>query len=141
MDKEIELIDWFCGVVCAVLALIALAFLAPHALAQSAVTTYPLAVTTTNASGSIALTNAFQSVQAATSTRKGCTIQNTGVNTMWVYFGAIAGATKAQSFPLFPADAAGQPGGYVTCSVGGVVLTDQVSITGTTADTFVATFQ
>lgn len=115
--------------------------LASWALAQSPVSTYPLGAATTNVSTTITLTNNFQSVFAQSSTRRSCVIQNTGVNTMWVYFGAIAGATKAKSFPLAPASSAGSPGGFVSCNNGSTVVTDQVSITGTTGDTFTATSQ
>lgn len=115
--------------------------LAFPAWGQSAVTTYPLGVATVNGSGSILLTGSFQQVFAQTSNRKNCVIQNTGTHTMWVFFGAIGSATQPTSFPLFPAAAAGSPGGYVACANSGVVATDQVSITGTTGDTFTAVSQ
>lgn len=101
-----------------------------------AVTFTPL--TSTNLSSTIAVTNTFQSIQASTGTRKGCLIQNVATSdSMWVYFGAIGGATKGKSFIL---DAV--HGSAVSCAVGGLgVLTDQVSITGTAPDAFTANFQ
>lgn len=121
--------------------LLALVLLTSPAWGQSAVTTYPVGVATTNASSSITLTGTYQQVFAQNSNRRNCVIQNTGTHAMWVFFGAIASATQATSWPLFPASAAGSPGGFVSCANSGVVATDQVSITGTTADTFTASFQ
>lgn len=120
-----------------------LLLLAAPALAQSPVFTYPLGNSSaiTNSSSTITATNTFQSVFAQSSSRRSCAIQNTGTSTMWVYFGAIAGATKAKSFPLAPASAANEPGGFVLCNNGSTVITDQVSITGTAGDTFTATAQ
>lgn len=107
------------------------------ALAQSPVITQPYRVNSSNNSGTISVTNTFQSIWAkntSTRGRAGCVIQNNGSNTMWVYFGDIANATKATSVVL----AAGQ---NVSCISGGIVLEDQVSITGTSGDTFFAAQQ
>lgn len=94
-------------------------------------------LTSTNLSGTISVTNTFQSIQVSTVGRNGCTVQNTSGNgdAMWVFFGAIASATKPISFKLADGQA-------LNCAVGGLgVATDQVSITGTAADTFAASFQ
>lgn len=92
-------------------------------------------LTSTNLSGTISVTNTFQSIQVATAGRNGCNIQSTGTHTQWVFFGAIGGATEAKGFQL----SAGQT---ISCAVGGIgVLTDQISITGTSGDTFVANVQ
>ena len=84
----------------------------------------------TNGSTTITLTNTFQSVFVAVK-RGGCAIQNNGTHTMWVYFGAIANATKAGSVVL-------SGGNMANCNVGNTTLVDQVSITGTTGDAFYA---
>lgn len=85
----------------------------------------------------IAVTNTFQSIQAYNSNRTGCLIQNQTTDTMWVYFGPIANATKAGSFILDTAHSLS-----ISCAVGGTsVLKDQVSITGTGTDGFAANFQ
>lgn len=118
------------------------------AWAQAPVATTPSYVTTTGASGSISVTSTFQSVFAAVgapgigvTARQGCAIQNTGSNTMYVYIGAIANATKATSFQLVP-PATGVQGGSFNCATGGGgVVQDQISITGTASDTFTATRQ
>lgn len=89
---------------------------------------------TTNYSSTIAVTNTFQSIEAANAARSGGLIQNNGLNSMWVFFGPIANATKAKSVVL----AAGQS---LNLTAPGVVVTDQVSITGTSTDTFYAGFQ
>lgn len=103
---------------------------------SASVTVAPL--TSTNLSSTISVTNTFQSIQASTAGRKGCLIQNQSTtNAMWVFFGAIGSATKASSFILDSSH-----GLQISCAVGGLgVLTDQVSITGTSADAFAANFQ
>lgn len=114
--------------------------------ASSDVTTSPLGVTIVpssgtsgNKSGSITLTNTFQSVFPSAAGRRTCLIQNTGINDQYVYVGPIAGATKATSFTIGAAAQAGAGGGWFSCqSLNGLVVVDQISITGTTADTFVA---
>lgn len=107
-----------------------------NASVSATVTVAPL--TSTNAAGSISVTNTFQSIQASTAGRNGCLIQNQSTtNAMWVYFGAIGGATKAKSFILD-----NNHGLAISCSVGGLgVVTDQVSITGTSGDLYNANLQ
>jgi len=114
----------------------ALAFVlcAASAHAQNLVVTQPYGVTTQNSSGTIAETNTFQSIWAASSNtrgRAGCTVQNNGAATQYVFFGPIADATTPTSIKLIA-------GASVSCNQGGVVLKDQVSITGTADDTFYA---
>lgn len=102
--------------------------------AQSPVTTSPKGVINVNASGQISVTSTFQSVFAASSVssgRLGCTLQNRGSNTMYVFFGPIATATISASVAITSAQT-------IYCGFGGVVLKDQVSITGTSGDFFYA---
>lgn len=115
---------------------LALAFIVASslALAQTPIFTVPAARSTTAVSSTIAVTNTFQSVFASSAGRTGCLIQNTGTNPMYVFFGAIASATTAASVKL----SAGQS---VNCQSGGIVITDQVSITGTATETFYAASQ
>lgn len=115
--------------------LLALAFIGASipALAQP-VFTVPSSRSTTTASSTISVTNTFQSVFAAATGRTGCVVQNTGTNSMYVFFGPIASATIAGSIKL----SAGQS---VNCATGGIVITDQVSITGTATETFYAASQ
>lgn len=116
-----------------ILLLLALLVAAP-ANAQSPVVTQPYPTTTHNDSGTIATTGTFQSIWAASTNtrgRAGCTVQNVSATTQYVFFGPIASATTATSVTL----AAGQP---VSCVNGGIVLQDQVSITGTTGAKFYA---
>jgi len=87
-----------------------------------------------NLSGSIAITNTFQSIQGQTNNRQGCAIQNNGTHTMYVYIGSGAPST-ATSAQL----SAGQS---LICGVtGNTVAKDAISITGTSGDTFYANFQ
>lgn len=85
-------------------------------------------------SAPITSTGVFQSVFSVNLARSGCLIQNKGTHAMWVFFGAITDATEAKGF-IVPA------GANINCSVGNVVLTDQISITGTSGDTFTAAAQ
>jgi hypothetical protein len=110
--------------------------------AQQAVQVVPLQVTTTVVSGTISVTNTFQSIFANTQTsnpgargRTSCTVQNNGTHTMFVFFGPIANATLTNSFQV-------GPGAAILCSLAnGSTLQDQVSITGTATDAFVASQQ
>ena len=111
------------------------------ALAQQAVQVLPLQVVTTVVSGTITVTNTFQSVLANSQTnnpgargRTSCTVQNNGTHTMFVFFGPIANATLTNSFQL-------AAGNAILCQVNGATLQDQVSITGTSGDAFVAAQQ
>lgn len=105
--------------------------------AQTPVVTQPYNVTSYNASGSIGTTNTFQSIFAQNTTnrgRAGCTIQNNGTHNMLVFAGPLANATSTNSTTITP----GQP---YYCNIGGIVLQDQISITGTQNDTFFAAQQ
>ena len=118
-----------------ILAILALGV--SFAYAQSPVITQPLGVSSYDRSGSIAITNTFQSVMAASTNitgRTGCTVQNNGSNSMFVFFGVIASAITPDSVKL-------APGQSVMCSTGVTVIKDQVSITGTSGEQFFAAEQ
>ena len=110
------------------------------ALLAAAVALPPLAaaqikpIASVNVSGTIAVTNTFQSIIARNTNRSGCTVQNTGTNTMYVFFGPLASASTAASVKL----AAGQA---VSCNNGPVTLIDEVSITGTATEAFFGAHQ
>jgi hypothetical protein len=90
-----------------------------------------LGVPTTVSNGTIAITNTFQQALAGNGTRKGCTIQNQGTHTMYVFPGTTAAATTAASLLL-------QSGQIFMCqSTGSSVITDPINITGTAGDAFV----
>lgn len=106
---------------------------------QQPVDTFQHGVTSQNSSGTITVTNTFQSVFLAATNqpqqrRMSCTVQNNGSNSMYVFFGPIANATTSNSVVL-------AAGASVRCSVSGATLQDQVSITGTSGDTFYAAQQ
>ena len=95
-------------------------------------TTTPLPVTGTTTSTPTALTSTevavaptatvFSSLLAASSTRKGCLIQNTGTTLGYVYFGATGSATTSNTFQVTAGNAiscATQTGGVVTENVAG----------------------
>lgn len=89
--------------------------------------------------GTISVTNTFQQVLPRDDTRHGCFIQNTGAALEYVYFGPIASATTANSIELSAASGT-SAGGSVNCNIGpgseGVIKA-QVSITGTSTNTYV----
>lgn len=110
-----------------------------NGLAQNPVITQPYPVNSlNNVSTTITVTNTFQSLWIADLSptgRSSCAIQNKGTaDPMYVYFGAIAGATIARSVKLVT-------NAVLNCSVFGIVLKDQVSITGTSGDAFYAAQQ
>lgn len=88
----------------------------------------------TNGSSTITSGGTYQQIFAASGFRRGCTVQNNGTHTMFVFFGPIASAMHATSVQL-------SSGQSVNCQVGGIVVQDQVSIDGTTADSFYAAQQ
>lgn len=94
-----------------------------------------VAVTATIANGTITLTDTFQAALAAPgagTTRKACLLQNQATaNTMYIYAGAIGGATKAKSIQILPGSA------YTCGNISGGVEQSAVNITGTTADAWI----
>lgn len=100
--------------------------------AQQAVVTVPLVTTTTASSGTITTGDAFQSVLAASSSRRGCILQNTSSHTMYVFAGPNANATTGKSLQL-------APGAIFYCpTYSGTVGGDNISVTTSTAgDTYV----
>lgn len=111
-----------------------LLILAPVMAFADIVTVQP--VSSTNLSGTITTTNTFQSIQSSNNGRHGCTVQNnSATNSMWVFFGPIASATTAKSVALTAGGMA------VNCQTPSGVLTDQVSVTGTSGDAYLANFQ
>jgi hypothetical protein len=94
--------------------------------------TTPLGVTSTDSSGTITTGGSYQSIIAASGTRKGCLIQNpaTATEVLNVKF-----ATMANPFTLLP-------GMSIGCNQGSVVLQDAVTATApTTGHAFAALAQ
>lgn len=87
----------------------------------------PLGVTSTDISGTVTTGGTFQSVSAASASRKGGMIQNptTATEPLYVFFGANASATTGNSISL-------APGGSVSFNAGPIVLQDNVSVTAPT---------
>ena len=140
--SKIQKVSW------GILALVGAAAIAGIAVAQQIVTPQPFPTRMATAgSGSVATTNTFQSIFASVTRdadnpnalRRGCLIINVSTNVQYVFFGPITNATTVQSVPLNPATVAGRAGGSVTCAaVGGGVNQDQISITGTAPNQFIA---
>lgn len=120
------------------LCLIVALLLAPvAALAQSA----PYIAFTTQATGTISVTNTAQSVLAKTGfgvTRQGCLIQNEGTNVMYVFFGTTPPSVGDGWFRIQPPQTSPViQGGTISCAVGGgTVAGDQVWIAGTSGEKF-----
>jgi len=118
--------------------ILGLLLLTQYAQAQTTVVTKPLQIVNVdNQSSTVAVTNTFQQVFPASTSvsgRTACTIQNTGTNPMYVFFGATADATIAKSVKII----AGQP---VTCDSNNTVLKTAVQITGTATETYYASQQ
>lgn len=103
--------------------------------------TTPTGTSSTQTSGTVTLGGTFQTAIAANSDRKGCTLQNTSVHTMYVYVGTLGDATTGKSFLLGPGSA-GSPGGTLYCSDGNIVVTGAINVTtSTTGDTWVQSVQ
>lgn len=94
------------------------------------VITTPSGVTSTDASGSVTTGGTYQTLQASTSTRKGCTVQNPTT------------ATEALSVKVGTTIFTLSPGSVLNCQVGGIVVTNAITVTATTTGhTFSANFQ
>jgi hypothetical protein len=102
--------------------------------AQQSVNTLPSGRSAINGSSTIAVTNTFQALFLASTSRKNCLIQNNGAGTMYVYFGTISDATLTNSIKL-------TAGSALYCANSGIVATDAVSITGTATQAFYASQQ
>lgn len=113
-------------------------------LAQQAVVTSPSQAGSANVSSTVTSTSVFQLIidrPASGRPRQGCLIQNNGSNNEYVFFGPTASATTSNSFVLVP-PSTGVQGGSISCaSFAGGVLQDQVSVSGTSGDAFVAAYQ
>ena len=122
-------------------ALLATAF---PAAAQQQVLTVPLPALSGDASGTITTTNTFQKIWGASGlsgapttgsagARHGCSVQNNGSHTMYVTESTgVAASTTSNSWQI-PSS-----GGVFNCNFGGVVLSGEIDITGTSGDAFVA---
>jgi len=111
------------------------ALLASPAAAQSPVVTNPFGVTTAETTGTITAGGTFQTLYAANSGRRGCLVQNTASEVLYVFVGGGAASTNS-SFQI-------QPGGTFSCALtNGQVVTDAIQITTpTTGSRYVASVQ
>ena len=118
---------------------------AEPAVAQQWYYTVPVPSTSLNgdASGTITATGTFQKVFGAAAnspapvagsagTRKGCVVQNNSTNIMYVNEGTpIGSATTSNTWTV-------AAGATFNCNFGGVVLTGEIDVTGTTGGAFTA---
>jgi len=101
------------------------------AYAQTPVVTQTSKFSNANASAAVTVTNTFQSIWLANTNRNDCIVQNNGAASMYIYFGAIASATTPNSLIL-------AANGTFRCANSGIVVNDQISITGTATQRFFA---
>ncbi len=101
------------------------------ALAQTPVVTQTSKFSNANASAIIGATGAFQSIWLTNTNRNDCIVQNNGAASMYIYFGTIASATTPNSLTL-------AANGIFRCANSGIVVNDQISITGTISQEFFA---
>lgn len=86
----------------------------------------PLTAASTTAAGTVTTGGTYQSALAASTTRKGCLLIDTGTAPLAVFLGAPGSATAATSIPI-------AAGGSLNCATaGGIVLSDQISLTSAT---------
>ena len=92
-----------------------------------AISVVPSAATSTSINGTTSATAlTFTSAAAANSSRKGCLVFNNSSNNEYVFFGATASATTANSILLAPQTGA-------SCNAGSIVLSDNVAIASSAA--------
>ena len=99
--------------------------------------TIPAVAASANVSSSISAANVFQVLLTSSISRKGCSFQNTSVDTEYIDVAdTTASATKARSYQI-------QPGSYWFCSQSsGLVISDLLSVTApNSGDTFIMTSQ
>lgn len=97
--------------------------------------TSPLSAATTTINSTVAVTNTFQIAINANQYRNACLVQNTGTHVEYIYFGATSSATLSNAFQI-------SPGQTISCAiVNGLVLIDQINITGTAGDGYIVTTQ
>lgn len=101
------------------------------AFAQTPVVTQTSKFSNANASSIIAVTNTFQSIWPSNLKRNDCILQNNGAASMYIYFGPIADAVTPDSYIL-------AANGIFRCANSGIVVNDQISITGTISQEFFA---
>jgi hypothetical protein len=94
----------------------------------------PTGAPTNSVNGTIAVTDAFQSLLALNPARKGCQFQNQGTRVQ--YYTTAPSPTEAAAFQV-------PPGALYNCVSPGsnVVSTDQVWVTGTSGDAFAGSWQ
>lgn len=97
----------------------------------------------TSVAGTVVTSGTFQSVLAASPTRKGCYIVNKSTTTyLAVFLGAPGSATLGTSIMLKAAANANEDGGSMSCNTPGLVVTDQISVTsGSNGSAFLAISQ
>lgn len=98
------------------------------------------AVTTTQSSVTISVTNTFQVALGYSNQRHGGFIQNTGTAFQYIFFAGNAAscssAAKTASIQLQPPSGTTQ-GGSITLQVGETSIQDTICVTGTANDTLV----
>jgi len=93
----------------------------------------PVTASSNPVSGTIAVTNTFQTLLASNGGRRACVFQNNGAHTM--YFSLAVTPTLGNSLQVLPGVA------YYCAGLSNVVVGDTISITGTAGDAFAGYWQ
>lgn len=100
------------------------------AFAQGLVTTTPFQATSVTSPNTVGANGTFFTAIAASPTRRGCLVQNTSANTIFLVVGSTTGITTPQALQI-PTKTT------FSCAFGVVVITDQISVSGVVGDTYV----
>lgn len=101
------------------------------AYAQNPVLTNPTGRTAVASGSTIATTNTFQTLFASNDRRSGCIVQNNGTHNMYLNIVSRTTATLSNSAVIIP-------GGTGGCALYGTVITGEISLTGTSGDSYYA---
>lgn len=107
--------------------LLALAAILAATLSAVSASADPVAWPSTSTAVTITTHGTFQQIAPSALTRHGCFYQNTSADTEYLFLGATASATTANSIKV-------APGAAVTCAAGPTVASDALQVTSAVTD-------
>lgn len=115
----------------AILAFALMVGLPSFARAQGLVTTTPFQATSVISPNTVSATGTYVTAITSSATRRGCLLQNTSANTLFLWLGSITGITTPKGLQVLTKAS-------FSCSMGGgIVITDDISVSGVAGDTYV----
>ncbi len=118
----------------AILAFALMVGLPSFASAQGLVTTTPFQATSVISSNTVSVSGTYVTAITSSATRRGCLLQNTSANTLFLQIGTPTGATTPKSLQLLTKL-------FFNCASGGIVITDDINVSGVAGDTYVTVRQ